>query len=86
MEIIRYNGTRFITEDDVDRDFTGQWVLIRISDESNPRNGYLLASAEGKDELRPLLEDIGITEFDCNAKILYGCKTRGRNLHVELLD
>ncbi|MCL2356369.1 MAG: hypothetical protein FWC70_04295 [Defluviitaleaceae bacterium] len=85
MGIIRYDGTRFVTEGDVDREFTGQWVLVRIHDEENPRNGYLLASAAGRDDLRPQLEDIGITEFDSKAKILYGCKSRGRNLHVELL-
>ena len=85
MDIIRYDGTRFVTENDVDREFTGQWVLIRIHDDENPRNGYLLASADGRDELRPQLEDIGIIEFDSKAKILYGCKSRGRNLHVELL-
>jgi hypothetical protein len=85
MEITRYDGTRFLTEEDVDREFTGQWVLLRIIGAPYEREGYLVASADGIDELRPDLEDIAITEFDSNAKILYGCKSRGGSLHVELL-
>ena len=82
MEIIRYTGTRFITEEEIDHEFTGQWVLVRI-DETNPWDGgYLVASADGRDELRPELSDIAMDEFDCKARIIYGCKTRGDSFHV----
>jgi hypothetical protein len=84
MEIIRYDGTRFITEEEIDNEFTGHWVLITIKDE-NDHDGYLIASAKGNGEVRFALEKIGISEFDYKAKIIYGCKTRGINLHVELL-
>jgi len=84
MEITRYDGTRYITEEEIDREFTGYWVLISISDELD-REGYLIASAEGRDELLSKLEDIAILEYDSNATIVYGCKTRGDSLHVELL-
>jgi len=86
MEIIRYDGARFITEEEIDQEFTGQWVLISIDGLDNPWDGgYLVASAEGKDELRPKVEKIGMDEFNANARIIYGCKERGGSLHVELL-
>jgi len=88
MEITRYDGTRFITEEDVDREFAGKWVLMRVEDERAvlARKGYLVASAEGRDELRSELEGIANMEYDSMATILYGCETRGDCLHAELLD
>ena len=86
MDIIRYDGTRFITEEEIDREFTGRWVLLRIVGAPYEREGYLVASAEGRDELRPELSEIAVTELDSKAKILYGCKSRGGSLHVELLS
>ena len=83
MEITRYDGTRYITEEEIDREFTGYWVLISISDELD-REGYLIASAEGRDELRSKLHDLAMS-YDTDVKIIYGCVTRGDNLHVELL-
>jgi len=84
MEITRYDGTRFITEEEIDREFLGHWVLVATKDAVD-REGYLIASAEGRDELRPELEKIGILELDSNGTIIYGCKERGGSLHVELL-
>ena len=84
-DIIRYDGTRFMTEEDVDREFTGHWVLLKTTGRPNTHEGYLVASAEGRDELRPELSDIAITEFGSRAKIIYGCKTRGDSLHVQIL-
>ena len=84
IDIIRYDGTRFITEEEIDREYTGQWVLILIDDET-AREGYLVASAEGRDELRPKLSEIAVLEYKSMAKIIYGCQIRGVSLHVELL-
>lgn len=84
MNIVRYDGTRFITEEEIDSEFTGQWVLIKIDDDVD-REGYLVASAEGTGEFRPVLSDIAIDEFDSRAKVIYGCETRGGSLHVQLL-
>ena len=84
-DLTRYDGTRFITEEEIDKEFTGKWVLITIKDDFD-HAGYLVASAEGRDELRPELSDIAMDEFDCRARIIYGCATRGTNYHVELLD
>ena len=86
MDITRYNGIRFITEEEIDREFTGYWVLVSLEGTDNPWDGgYLVASAEGRDELRPKLSEIAICEFDSKATIFYGCKERGGDLHVELL-
>ena len=85
MGIIRYDGTRFITEEEIDSEFMWQWVLIRTDGKPNAHAGYLVASALGTNDLRSPLEDIGIDEFNCQAKIIYGCESRGGNLHVELL-
>ena len=85
IDIIRYDGTRFITEEEIDKEFTGQWVLIGINDDLD-REGYLLASAEGIDENRSLIEDYAFTIDSTESKIIYGCESRGDNLHVMLLD
>ena len=85
-DIIRYDGTRFITEEEIDEQFTGKLVLIAVSNGLD-RDGYLIASADGnKRGVRSILSDIAIDELDSQATVVYGCKTRGMNLHVELLD
>ena len=88
MDLVRYDGTRFITEEEIDREFTGHWVLIATNSRVNAREGFLIASAKDIDErnMRSELADIGLDEYNGHAKIIYGCKTRGMNLHVELLD
>ena len=45
MKITRYDGTRFITEEEIDQEFTGQWVLITIN-HINANEGYLIPSLE----------------------------------------
>ncbi|MCL2048649.1 MAG: hypothetical protein FWG87_07955 [Defluviitaleaceae bacterium] len=84
MDIVRYNGVRFITEEEIDQEFTGQWVLV-TTDRINAHEGYLVASAEGRDELRSALDDIGTEEYGGKAKIKYGCRERGGSMNVELL-
>ena len=86
MDIKRYDGTRFITEEEIDQEFTGSWVLVSLHGTDNPWDGgYLVASADGQDRFRPLLDKIGYLEYGGRATIIYGCKERGGNLHVELL-
>ena len=82
--ITRYDGTRFITEEEIDREFEGKWVLIRLKD-GFFHDGHLLASAEGSDESFAKLDDIGILEYGAQTMVIHGCKTRGGNLHVEFL-
>ena len=85
MDITRYDGSRFITEEEIDREFTGMWALIRIADDLD-RDGYLVATGMDRAGVRSLLSDIAIVEFDAQAKVIFGCEARGGNLHVELLD
>ena len=72
MYIIRYDGTRFITEEEIDKELyrtLGTHLLIGTD---NPWDGgHLVASSEGIDELRPALSSIAILELDSNAKIKY---------------
>ena len=86
MDITRYDGTRFITEDEIDDEFTGHWVLVSLHGTDNPWDGgYLVASAKDRDGSYSILTDIGILELGSRATIIYGCKERGGELHVELL-
>ncbi|MCL1997945.1 MAG: hypothetical protein FWG65_04175 [Turicibacter sp.] len=87
MQITRYDGTRFITEEEIDREFTDYWVLVATEDAAQAlrREGMLIASVEGDDEYRQYLSDIAIDELNSNATIIYGCKERGGSLHVEIL-
>jgi hypothetical protein len=86
MNITRYNGTRFISEEEIDQEFTGLWVLVNLAGlESSWDGGYLVATASCNEQTYSELSSIAINEFDANAKIFYGCKERGGNLHVELL-
>jgi len=87
MELTRYDGTRFITEEEIDKEFTGKYALVRLEHEDDIwEGGYLVAVATGNGEGRNALDDIGIFEHDAKATIIYGCMERGVNLHVELLD
>jgi len=86
MDITRYNGTRFISEEEIDQEFTGQWVLVNLAGlESSWDGGYLIATAPSNEQTYSELSSIAINEFDANAKIYCGCKERGGSLHVELL-
>ena len=87
MEVVRYDGTRFITEEEIDEEFTGQRVLISFKGvEDEWSGGYLIASADGSHEdSYCILSDIAVDELDADAMVVYGCKERGMNMHVELL-
>jgi len=87
--ITRYDGTRFITEEEIDKEFLDHWVLITIEN-PNDRSGYMIASIIDDDdgENYGLITDVALLELDDNieAKIVYGCKERGGDLHVYLID
>lgn len=86
MDITRYNGTRFITEEEIDKEFTGQWVLVSLIGLDNSWDGgYLIAVANSNEQNYSILSSIAINEFSATAKIYCGCKERGGSLHVELL-
>jgi len=86
MDITRYDGTRFVTEEEIDQGFTGLWVLVSLIGLDNSWDGgYLVATAENGEQGYSVLSSIAIDEYNANAKIYYGCRERGGNLHVELL-
>ena len=83
--VVRYDGSRFITEEEIHSEFTGRWVLIYTEGRPNAHEGYLVASADGRDIFRPMLSDISIDEFDCKTRIIYGCAPQDEYLNVRLL-
>ncbi|MCL1997676.1 MAG: hypothetical protein FWG65_02805 [Turicibacter sp.] len=86
MELTRYDGTRFITEEEIDREFTGKYALISFEGSKDHwSGGYLRAVAEDSADGYSALCEISILEYEADAKIIYGCKERGVNLHVEFL-
>lgn len=85
MSIVKYDGSRFITEEDIDREFTGHYVLLFTGGKPNAHEGFLVASGVGSEETYSELSDLSIIELNAQAKIIYGCKTRGDSLHVQLL-
>ncbi|MCL1997668.1 MAG: hypothetical protein FWG65_02765 [Turicibacter sp.] len=87
MELTRYDGTRFITEEEIDKEFTGKYALLRLeSKNSSLYEGYLVAVAENNSNGYSILGDIGMDEYDGKATIIYGCAERGVDIHVEILD
>ncbi|MCL1997675.1 MAG: hypothetical protein FWG65_02800 [Turicibacter sp.] len=86
MELTRYDGTRFITEEEIDKEFTGKYALITFEGLDDHWNGgYLRAVAEDSADGFSAIDDIGIFEHNSNARVVYGCEERGTNLHVEFL-
>ncbi|MCL1997666.1 MAG: hypothetical protein FWG65_02755 [Turicibacter sp.] len=87
MELTRYDGTRFITRDEIDKEFTGKYALISFAGlEERWDGGYLIAVAENSQDGFNALDDIGIFEYETYFQIMYGCAERGVNIHVEILD
>jgi len=88
--ITRYDGTRFITEEEIDKEFLDHWVLIAIENDQQGLSGegYLLASADSKEGNYALLCNIEETELEEEqmSTIVYGCRERGGDLRVYILD
>ena len=86
MEIIRYDGTRLMTVDDVDRDFLGHVVLLDTEGFGSSWQGYLLASVEGGREAFKLLHELRMTEYGGKGSIESGCDKRGMTIGVFCQD
>jgi hypothetical protein len=78
VNITRYEGTRLITQEEVDTEFLGGCVLVDLSSFPNQSKGYLLVSALGEERAayKAILE-IKVNEFNGKHKILSGCSKRG---------
>jgi hypothetical protein len=77
MSLIRYDGTRILTEADVDREFLGKTVLLDSKGFPNQIKGYLIASVDAERDQVLFLDDIKYNEFNGRGVIVTGSKAKG---------
>jgi len=77
MTLTRYDGTRILTELDVDREFLGKTVLLDGRDFPNQNKGYLIASVNAESDQVDLLDDILYDEYNGSGLIITGSKAKG---------
>jgi hypothetical protein len=77
MSLIRYDGTRILTETDVDREFLGKSVLLDCRKFPNQSKGYLIASVDADRYQVSLLDEIIMGEYGGRGLILTGSKAKG---------
>jgi hypothetical protein len=77
MSLTRYDGTRLLTEADVDREFLGKTVLLDCREFPDGYEGYLIASVDADREQLGLLHDIKMNEYGGRGLIITGSKARG---------
>ena len=77
MSLIRYDGTRLLTEADVDQEFLGKTVLLDCREFPSGYEGYLIASVDADREQVLLLDEIMFNEYGGNGLILTGSMAKG---------
>ena len=77
MSLIRYDGTRILTEADVDREFLGRTVLLDCRGFPKGDKGYLVASVDADREQVEHLYEILYSEYSENGLIVTGSKAKG---------
>jgi len=77
MTLTRYDGTRLLTEADVDREFLGKTVLLDCREFPSGYEGYLIASVDAEREQVRMLRDIKVNEYGGRGLIITGSKARG---------
>ena len=77
MNLIRYDGTRILTEADVDREFLGKTVLLDCKGFPKGDKGYLVASVDADREQVELLYEILYSEYSESGLIVTGSKAKG---------
>lgn len=77
MNLTRYDGTRIMSEADVDREFLGKTVLLDCREFPNQSRGFLIASVDTDREQVPLLVEIKMGEFGGRGLIVTGSKAKG---------
>ena len=77
MSLIRYDGTRVLTEIDVDCEFLGKTVLLDCREFPNQSKGYLIASVDTDRDQVELLYDIKMDEFGGRGLIVTGSTVKG---------
>jgi|GEM_PF-1578273 len=77
MSLIRYDGTRLLTEEDVDREFLGKTVLLDGREFPNQSKGYLIASVDATREQVEFLDEIKYGELNGYGYIVTGSSAKG---------
>ena len=80
MAVIRHDGTRLLTYDDINRDFDGKIVLLDVRDFPNQIKGYLLASADVSNENHRLMFELCMFEYGVDGMILAGSQLESRTM------
>jgi hypothetical protein len=77
MSLTRYDGTRLLTEAEVDSEFLGKTVLLDCRKFPNQSKGYLIASVDAIREQVDCLYNIKMNEFNGRGLIVTGSKDKG---------
>ena len=77
MSLTRYDGTRILTEADVDREFIGKTVFLDCRGFPRGDRGYLIASVDADREQVELLDEIKYGEYAGHGLIITGSKAKG---------
>ena len=77
MNLKMYDGTRILTEADVDREFLGKTVLLDCREFPRGDRGYLIASVDADREQIELLDEIKYGEYGGRGLIITGSKAKG---------
>lgn len=78
MTLTKYEGTRILTEADVDREFLGKTVLLDCREFPRGDRGYLVASVDADREHEvDFLDDIIMNEYSGHGLIITGSKAKG---------
>ena len=90
-DIITYDGTRFMTEADVDQEFVDIWVALDTTETPNASRGYLVASIKDEDmysrsRLADYIDDYAEQNPGRSYILICGSENRGDYFHVAILN
>ena len=77
MSLTRYDGTRLLTEADIDHEFLGKTVLLDCREFPNQSRGYLIASVDAIREQVELLYNIKMNVLNGRGLIITGSNEKG---------
>ena len=77
MSLIRYDGTRLLTEADIDQEFLGKTVLLDCREFPNQSRGYLIASVDAIREQVEILYSIKMNDLNGRCLIITGSNDKG---------
>jgi hypothetical protein len=77
MSLTRYDGTRLLTEAEIDMEFLGKTVLLDCREFPNQSKGYLIASVDAIREQVENLYNIKMNEYNGRGLIITGSNEKG---------